>query len=284
MTGPNYPPYGQQPIQHPVQASAAPWRLPPPPHWPPSDSTAGTPYGHRPPIAVLSSAGRSGLAPGFLRLWKLGKDAGYEAAGRRMGLDATSNQYGTTLNPDKGRLKALQIAYGILTAVTIGWALLLLLGVHLPSLAAPRRHAASSAFAVYEALMVASLGIGTGALVLMRRRRWNRNHLTISPGGVCLNGTTVRAARWEDIADVIDFVPWMDRAEAATREPLTARNIVLVLKDRSLKIIRNPEVFAPNPPALFWMIRNYWLHPEQRTELTNGIALNRLAREDFPYT
>jgi hypothetical protein len=44
---------------------------------------------------------------------------------------------------------------------------------------------------------------------------------------------------------------------------------------------RNAGGLVPNGAALYWMIRHYWLHPENRIELTDGRALERLRNEDF---
>ena len=42
-----------------------------------------------------------------------------------------------------------------------------------------------------------------------------------------------------------------------------------------------PICYAPNGAALYWMVRHYWKHPEDRAELTDGRALERLRTEQF---
>jgi hypothetical protein len=46
-------------------------------------------------------------------------------------------------------------------------------------------------------------------------------------------------------------------------------------------IIQGASGYAPNGAALYWMIRHYSKHPENRAELTDGRALERLRNEQF---
>lgn len=76
---------------------------------------------------------------------------------------------------------------------------------------------------------------------------------------------------WDDVVDVADNLP-----KKNARRP-----IVFVLKDAEPVVVSNAGGYAPNGAALYWMIRHYWLHPEDRAELNTGHALQRLKDQDF---
>jgi hypothetical protein len=52
------------------------------------------------------------------------------------------------------------------------------------------------------------------------------------------------------------------------------------MQDGSNHVV-NAANFTPHGVALYWMMRHYWRHPEDRIELTDGRALERLRNEDF---
>jgi hypothetical protein len=53
------------------------------------------------------------------------------------------------------------------------------------------------------------------------------------------------------------------------------------LKDKKPIVVKNASGYAPSGAALYWMIRHYCRHPENRAELTDGRALERLRTEQF---
>lgn len=83
---------------------------------------------------------------------------------------------------------------------------------------------------------------------------------------------TAASGSWDDVIDVTDKAPPDNRG----RFPA-----VMIMKDRPPEVINGLDGYTPRGRALYWMIRHYWLHPENRTELTNGEALDRLRAEDF---
>ncbi|MFV8166822.1 hypothetical protein ACNQVK_32730 [Mycobacterium sp. 134] len=96
--------------------------------------------------------------------------------------------------------------------------------------------------------------------------------LRLGPHSVTyVDGTSSRTESWDGITDITDVPP-----NRNSRHP-----ICLVRKyDRAI-VIENASFYAPSGAALYWMVRHYWLHPENRMELTDGRALERLRTEDF---
>ncbi|WKG04373.1 hypothetical protein [Mycolicibacterium sp. HK-90] len=94
----------------------------------------------------------------------------------------------------------------------------------------------------------------------------------LGPDGVShANGSGSHTESWDDIVDVTDV-----SSNRNSRHP-----ICLVREDDRPIVIENAGTYAPSGAALYWMVRHYWLHPENRMELTDGRALERLRDEDF---
>lgn len=236
-------------------------------------------------LAAILFGRRIGVLPIFLPLWLIGLVWSLGRANQGTRRRAVSDQSGTTLRPSQAFFRASAHIVGSLSAAGILYALLVALRVNVPGLVGRSPYPPNStSFLMSDGLVAASIGIGMGAALPWMRRRWSQTYLNLNPDGFDLHEKPHRAARWDDVVDVLDYVPWEDPvAEAAlARYPMSKKNIVLVLHNRSLVIMRTAALYTPNPGALFWMVRNYWRNPEQRGELLNGIALDRLAGEQFP--
>ncbi|HET6735449.1 PH domain-containing protein [Mycobacterium sp.] len=119
-------------------------------------------------------------------------------------------------------------------------------------------------------LMITLLVLSVTGLVAMLRRR-GRAYLRIGPDEVeHADIFRTRTARWDDIVDI------SDKADRRTRNP-----VVFVLKDAKPIIVPNADRYETNFGALYWMVRHYWKHPENRDELSDGRALERLCNEQF---
>ncbi|KUI34704.1 hypothetical protein AU195_09295 [Mycobacterium sp. IS-1496] len=80
-----------------------------------------------------------------------------------------------------------------------------------------------------------------------------------------------KSHKWDDVADVLD------RAE----KKRSRRAIVLALKDGGETIIEGADLYVPRGVGLYWMVRHYWQHADDRGELTDGRAHERLIEERF---
>jgi hypothetical protein len=119
-------------------------------------------------------------------------------------------------------------------------------------------------------LMISLLVLSLAGLAALIKRR-ETGYLQLGPDAVeSADLLRTRTTRWDDIVDVID------KAHRQTRNP-----IVLVVKDAKPVVIPNADRYASSGGALYWMVRNYWKHPEDRDELTDGRALERLRNEQF---
>jgi len=119
-------------------------------------------------------------------------------------------------------------------------------------------------------LMIALLVLSiTGLVALLRSRE--PGYLRVGLDGVeHADMFRTRTVPWENVVDVVD------KADKRARNP-----VVLVMKDAEQVVIPNADRFGSSGPALFWMVRHYWKHPEARDELQDGRALDRLRSEDF---
>ncbi|PEG39437.1 hypothetical protein CRI77_16165 [Mycolicibacterium duvalii] len=122
--------------------------------------------------------------------------------------------------------------------------------------------------AVLSTLLVLSL-LCVAAILVHGRGRLRLTPMEIEN----IEVLAVRTASWDDVTDVTDTAPQFRGGKA----------ISIHIRDvRKPFAIGNASGYATNGAALYWMIRHYWLHPENRGELADGRALERLRNENFP--
>lgn len=99
-------------------------------------------------------------------------------------------------------------------------------------------------------------------------------YLKLSPHGFevanVLHATAIGS--WADVVNVVDEAPKGKNGRCPA---------VMVMKDGPPQVINSLDTVWPHGNALYWMIRHYWLHPENRGELANGRAIERLRAQDF---
>lgn len=126
---------------------------------------------------------------------------------------------------------------------------------------------------IYYPIIVAGL-VCWFSYLLLRGRSSGWGYLKLSPEGfeVANSATTTASGAWDDVVDVIDHAP----KGAAPYCPA-----VLVMSDGPPQVIKSVDGYGPYGSAIYWAIRHYWLHPENRGELTDGRAIERLRAQDF---
>lgn len=82
---------------------------------------------------------------------------------------------------------------------------------------------------------------------------------------------SMNSGKWDDIAAVTDKLP----TEGRFWTPM-----VITMKDGSRLVMDSPGSYTRKGTALIELVRFYWRHPEQRSELTDGRALDRLRALD----
>ncbi|MBS9532226.1 hypothetical protein KIH27_01330 [Mycobacterium sp. M1] len=99
---------------------------------------------------------------------------------------------------------------------------------------------------------------------------WNRGgvgHFTITPSYIeNADILSTKSVAWEDVVAVRDVA---DTAKAQNA-------IVLSLRNGSEQVIQGAGAYVPHGAALYWMVQHYFRHPEDRPELTDGRAIDRL--------
>lgn len=113
--------------------------------------------------------------------------------------------------------------------------------------------------------------IGIAGLIVARRRG-EVGHVKLTPAMVeNADILSTRLFEWDDIDDVADH--------ATTRK--APRAVVLRLRDGREEVISMADAYLPGGAALYWLVRHYWRHPQDRTELADGRAAQRLREGRF---
>ena len=121
--------------------------------------------------------------------------------------------------------------------------------------------------------LVAGFGAVVGvAGLLIGWRRGGVGYVGLSSQGVDIaNIVYTESVDWDDIVQVTD----------TAQERKTRKAVVLQLQDGSEKVIDGADFYAPGGATLYWMVRHYWLHAEDRAELGDGQALERMSDGRF---
>jgi hypothetical protein len=119
-------------------------------------------------------------------------------------------------------------------------------------------------------LMISLLVLSVSGLAALLRSR-ESGHLRVGVDGIeHADMFRTRSARWEDVIEVTD------KANKRARNP-----IVFEVKGAKSVVVPNADRYGDSGGALYWMTRHYWQHPENRDELVDGRALDRLRKEQF---
>lgn len=127
-----------------------------------------------------------------------------------------------------------------------------------------------SAMRFYLPFMAGAIAVIGGPIVVRMLRLGGAYRLTLTREGFDLRsgGGGPRTGTWDRVVDVTDAVP----GRTAADDPNT---IVIVMSDGS--VIKLPGAsFTPGGDALRRLVRFYWEHPDDREELADGRALDRL--------
>ena len=105
-------------------------------------------------------------------------------------------------------------------------------------------------------------------------RRGGMGYLKLTITGLDnANIVFTKSVDWDDIVNITD--------SAETKR--TRKAIVLCLQDGSEEVIEGADLYVPRGAALYWMVRYYWRHPDARSELTDGRAVDRLRDGRFEH-
>jgi hypothetical protein len=178
----------------------------------------------------------------------------------RVNVRTTSDATGFTLWPDKLFQVLGYAAFALL--VPSGVLALVLLRRGEFDLPMPRGMQLTYMPATFAALVV----IAVSAL-LAGLRRGGAGYVKLTPAMIeSANALKTRAIEWEAVVNVSDSSGEKDFRRAA----------ILHLKDGSEEAILGLDFYVPKGGSLYWMVRHYWKHPEDRMELVDTRAAERL--------
>ncbi len=184
----------------------------------------------------------------------------------RTSLRASSFAAGTTLRPD--RLLAGALGLGLACFILAGTAFLVFVptGQIVVPLTPGWRIGTLIAMGSAVALAVRL------AIVWWQKRRIGSGSVQLTPTGVKVTtAVSAESTSWDDVVNVSD--------ETEAKKTRTA--IVLHRRDGTEQVLDGTDFYVPKGIGLYWMVHHYWRHPEDRAELTDGRALERLRDERF---
>ena len=206
------------------------------------------------PLAVIAAGGIAAFCFGLLAPLP-------KALSRKMLPRTSFSADGTTVRPDRGMDLPIIISVcgvtgsGALIAVSVPMGML-----HIPM-------SPTSRYVVpFTAGAVAIMGL---PFVTQFLRRGTTKYLRLSPEGLeVAEGLRSHLAHWSEVVGVADAVPG--------KPPVTVGSVVVVLSDGSTQRFAGGGC-TPDGRALRDLVHHYWRHPEDRPELTDGRAIQRLA-------
>lgn len=103
-------------------------------------------------------------------------------------------------------------------------------------------------------------------------RRGGVGHVKLTPAMIeNADILTTRVFEWDDVVDVADH--------AESRK--ARRAVVLRMRDGREEIISVADIYVPRGVALYWLVRHYWKHPDDRMELVDTRATERFREGRF---
>lgn len=128
--------------------------------------------------------------------------------------------------------------------------------------------------------MLQTIGAGGAAFVVLTAvsglvgawRRGGVGHVKLTPATIeTADILATRTFEWDDVLDVVDHAE-------SQKSP---RAVALRLRDGREEIISFANIYVPRGVALYWLVRHYWLHPEDRMELVDSRVDERFREGRF---
>ena len=190
------------------------------------------------------------------------------AARRDTSLRASYDATGTLLRPDLTLTWLVMTAIGSFVPLGLAGVVLTLTG-HLHLFASQRAQAG----AVVGMALLAGTAISG---LLTAWRRGGVGYVKLTPAGIDIADIKrTQSVAWDDVLEVADH---------SESNKKTRKAIVLRLGDGTEKTIDGADLYVPNGIGLYWMVRHYWRHADDRAELTDERGLERLRDGRFDLT
>ena len=183
----------------------------------------------------------------------------------RTSLRAETDSEGTILRPD--RLFSTLMLVGFATVIPSG----LVFIVNAPT--GRRDNPMSRGYQIFSPMVMALAVVAAVVGLVSVVRRGGIGYLELTPERIDIaNMISTKSVDWNDIVDI------RDSTDANRR---TRKAIVFRLRDGGDEIVDGADFYVPRGTALYWMTRHYWRHPADRSELTDGRAIERLRDQTF---
>jgi hypothetical protein len=188
----------------------------------------------------------------------------HRVASGRTALRDNTDPTGTTLRADRGFSLLVVLALAVLIPVGVFMVLTTVTG-DLQLFTSARGRVVS------VVLMSAATLIAAGGLISAWRR-----------GGI---GSVTLTSDGVEIADIVRTtnVSWdgVVAVDDHSDSKKTRKAVVLRCSDGGESVIDGADFYVPNGAGLYWMVRHYWRHAQDRGELTDGRAVQKLSEDGF---
>lgn len=184
----------------------------------------------------------------------------------RTSLRASSSTTGTDLKPDRFLAGALGLGLSCLIPSCVAFLLFVPSGLIVLPLSPGWRIGTLIAMG-----FAAAVGVRT-MFTWWQKRSVGSGSVRLTPAGIVVTtAVSIESTLWDDVIQVSD--------ETETKK--TRNAIVLNRKDGTEQILDGTDFYVPKGIGLYWMVHHYWRHPEDRPELIDGRALERLRDQRF---
>ncbi|WP_395307529.1 hypothetical protein V4U86_19195 [Mycobacterium sp. AMU20-3851] len=192
------------------------------------------------------------------------------AAAGRTQARTSSNASGFTVWPDK----RFTMLYLIGLVVIVPSALLLAVFIPRGAIDIPM----TRGLQIFSPPLFLAAAVVAGIGLISWVRRGGVGYIRLSPAMVEIADVIkTRAVEWDDIVDIKDQSETKDGKKAG-------RSVVLCLRDGSEMGIGGLNLYVPRGVALYWLVRHYWRHPEDRVELVDSRVDERFRDGRFDLT
>jgi hypothetical protein len=177
----------------------------------------------------------------------------------RISLRANFDATGTTIKPDLRISVLLLVGFVVFIPAGALYAVFVPLGAI--DLSMSRGMQIFSPILMASAVVIALIGL------IMAWRRGGMGYLKLTESGVdYANIASTKSIPWESVVAV----------QGHSEAKKTRKALVLCMGDGTEEVVDGLDLYVPNGVGLYWMVRHYWRHADDRAELADGRALERL--------
>lgn len=181
-------------------------------------------------------------------------------AGGRTTLRASWDSTGTTLRADRTFITLVLIAFAVMVPLGLIVVVFTLTGqLHM---------FASMGGKIVSVALAAAVTVTAAVGLISVWRRGGVGYVKLTPAGMDVADMfRTTSVAWKDVVAVDDH----------TESKKTRKALVIKHSGRTESVIDGADFYVPNGVGLYWMVQHYWRHPEDRVELGDGRALQRLS-------